>query len=97
MKRLLNVSVTILASWTVLLFLQSIQAYGLAVNFERITVDELKALLDNKADIVVVDVRDKDSYKASHIPGSISMAYGDEMKARHGELPQDKTIVLYCS
>jgi hypothetical protein len=97
MKRLLNVSVTILAGWTVLLFLQSIQVYGLAPDYERITVNELKILMDNKADIVVVDVRSRDSYKASHIPGSISMAYADEIEARHGELPQDKTIVLYCS
>jgi 3-mercaptopyruvate sulfurtransferase SseA len=97
MKRLLNVSVTILVGWTVLLFLQSIQAYGLAADYERITADELKGLLGNKADIVVVDVRSIESYKVGHIPGAISMPYADEIKARHGELPQDKTIILYCS
>jgi len=97
MKRLLNVGVTILISWTVLLFLQSIQAYGLAADYERITTNELKVLLDNKADIVVVDVRDKDSYKAGHIPGAISMPFPDEIKARNNELPQDKPIIIYCS
>ncbi len=97
MKKLLNVGVTILIGWTALLFLQSIQTYGLAADYERVTVNELKGLLDNKADIVVVDVRSKDSYDAGHIPGAISMPYPDEIKARHGELPQDKTIILYCS
>ena len=96
MKRLLNVSVAILIGWTVLLFLQSLQAYGLAADYERVTVNELKALLDNKADIVVVDVRSKESYEAGHIPGAISMPLPDGINARHGELPQDKTIVLYC-
>jgi len=96
MKRILNVSVTILIGWTILLFFQSLQAYGLAADYERVTANELKGLLDNKADIVVVDVRSKESYKAGHIPGSISMPFS-EINARHGELPQGKTIILYCS
>ena len=93
MKRLLNVSVAILIGWTVLLS----QAYGLVADYERVTVNELKSLLDNKADIVVVDVRDKDSYKAGHIPGAISMPFPNEIKARNKELPQNKLIILYCS
>ena len=97
MKRLLNVSVTILIGWTVLLFLQSIQTYGLAADYERITTNELKVLLDNKADIVVVDVRSKESYKAGHILGAISMPFPNEIKARNKKLPQDKPIILYCS
>jgi rhodanese-related sulfurtransferase len=93
MKRLLNVSIAMLIGWTVLLS----QAYGLAADYERVTVNELKSLLDNKADIVVVDVRSKDSYKAGHIPGAISMSFPDEIKARNKELPQNKLIILYCS
>ena len=95
MKKLLNIGITILISWTVLLFFQSLQVY--AADYERVTVDELKNMLDNKADIVVVDVRSKEIYNAGHIPGAISMPFADEIKARHGELPQDKTIILYCS
>lgn len=64
---------------------------------ERISVAELKDLLDNEADIVIVDVRSRESYDAGHIPGAISMEYSAEIRARYSELPQDKTIILYCS
>ncbi|MEK7398222.1 MAG: rhodanese-like domain-containing protein [Candidatus Poribacteria bacterium] len=97
MKKLLNVSFTMLIGWTIVLLLQSIQAYGLAADYERVTVDELKGLLDKKADVVVVDVRDKDGYDIGHIPGAVSMPLPDGINARHGELPKDKTIILYCA
>lgn len=64
---------------------------------ERISVAELKNLLDSEADVVVVDVRSRESYDAGHIPGAISMEYSAEIRARYSELPQDKTIILYCS
>ncbi len=95
--KLLNVGVLILACWTLLLFLQPIQSYGLAADYERVTIDELKGLLDNKADVLVVDVRAKDSYDIGHIPGAISMPLPDGINARHGELPKDKTIIFYCA
>lgn len=64
---------------------------------DRISVDELNSLLDNQADIVLVDVRISDEYYASHISGAISMRFPDEMQVRYTELPRDKTIILYCS
>lgn len=64
---------------------------------DRISVDELNNLLDNQADIVLVDVRISDEYYASHISGAISMRFPDEMQVRYTELPRDKTIILYCS
>lgn len=44
---------------------------------------------------VIVDVRDADSYKKSHVLGAVNIPAG-EMEKRMGELPKDKTIVLYC-
>jgi 3-mercaptopyruvate sulfurtransferase SseA len=95
MKKLLSINISILICWIVLLLFQSLQAY--AADYERVTVDELKGMLDNKADIVVVDVRSKEIYNAGHVPGAISMPYPDEIKARNGELLKDKLIILYCS
>jgi hypothetical protein len=97
MMKPLNVGVSIFICWIILGFLQSSQAYGLAVDYERVTVNELKGLLDKKADIVVVDVRDKAGYDIGHIPGAVSMPLPDGINARHGELPKDKTIILYCA
>ena len=67
----------------------------LAPEPEEISAEELKSLLDNRSDMVLVDVRSRDSYDAGHIPGAISMPFPDEIRARYQELPLDKTIILY--
>lgn len=67
------------------------------IEAERISLEEFKGLLDSQADVIIVDVRDGESHDAGHIPGAISMTYPDEIRARHHELPLDKTIILYCS
>lgn len=56
---------------------------------------ELKRLLDSKDSILVVDVRDRDSFAKEHIPGAMSIPLHDIPK-RLAELPRDKTIVCYC-
>ena len=61
----------------------------------RVTIVELRDMLD-KGTAIVVDTRGADSYKASHIKGSISIPV-DQVANRINELPRDKTIVAYCS
>jgi hypothetical protein len=64
-------------------------------NVRRVTIAELRDLLDqDKA--VVVDVRGDDSYKVEHIKGALDIPEG-QLSARSGELPKDKLIVFYCS
>ena len=55
------------------------------------------ALLDRarRGDIVVLDVRPADEYRAGHIPGAISIPL-DELAERLTELPADTEIVAYC-
>jgi len=67
----------------------------------RITAEELKKLIDEDADIVIVDTRDSLSYEYGHIPGAINIYYdpnGDPMNREMTlvALPADKLIVLYC-
>jgi predicted sulfurtransferase len=67
----------------------------------RITVDELKQLIEDQADIVIVDTRDSVSYDYGHIPGAINIYYdpnGDPMNREMTlvALPADKLIVFYC-
>ncbi len=66
-----------------------------AAKASEITKEELKEKLENKADVIVVDVRSKASYDKSHIIGAISIPLGD-IEKRHEELPKDKEIILYC-
>ncbi|MBD3184838.1 hypothetical protein GF312_21325 [Candidatus Poribacteria bacterium] len=66
-------------------------------DYERITVHELKKLIDSQADIVIVDVRGKQSYDISHIPDALWMSYPDGLREKVNQLPEDKDIILYCS
>jgi rhodanese-related sulfurtransferase len=63
--------------------------------FETITAAELKAGLDRN-EIVVIDVRSIEQYKASHIPGSLHIPV-PRVQGEIPYLPKDKTIVTYCT
>jgi len=61
----------------------------------RITTVELRDALD-KGSAIVIDTRPVESYKQSHIKGSISVPV-DQVASHINELPRDKMIVAYCS
>ena len=61
----------------------------------RVTVAELKDLLD-KNQAVVIDVRNQASYDAGHIRGA-KLIPEAEVVSHLSELPKDKLIVTYCS
>ena len=63
---------------------------------ERISVAELKKLMDENK-VLVVDVRSAESYKTSHIAGSVSAPLAEI--ANHVETLKSakKPIVTYCS
>jgi 3-mercaptopyruvate sulfurtransferase SseA len=94
MKKL-NGSIAVLIVSTIVWFLQPLQSQCMAAEPERISVDQLKSLLDSQADVIVVDTRGERSYKAGHIPGAISMPFPDGIRSRNQELPRDKTTILY--
>ena len=61
----------------------------------RIKVDEARQALD-QGKAVLVDVRNKEAYEASHAQGAISIPLAD-IGARAGELPKGKLIITYCT
>ncbi|HEX7705999.1 MAG TPA: rhodanese-like domain-containing protein [Thermoanaerobaculia bacterium] len=63
--------------------------------FETITAAELKAGLDRN-EIVVIDVRSIEQYKASHIPGSLHIPV-PRVEGEIPYMPKDKTFVTYCT
>jgi rhodanese-related sulfurtransferase len=70
-------------------------------NLPRITAEELKQLIEKKADFVTVDVRDAGSYEAGHIKGAINIYYDASADPMDRQmmliaLPMDKLIVTYC-
>jgi rhodanese-related sulfurtransferase len=61
----------------------------------RLTADQLHAAMQ-KGEAIAVDVRGTVPYEMEHISNAVWMPLG-LMKDRAGELPQDKTLVLYCT
>lgn len=60
----------------------------------EVTRDELCARVA-AGDVVVLDVRPAEEYRAGHIPGAVSIPLA-ELPDRIGELPEDTEIVVYC-
>ena len=58
---------------------------------------ELKAMLDDRKDVVLIDSRPAKRYQASHLPGAISIPV-DKAKEMASLLPPDKDrqLIFYC-
>ncbi len=64
----------------------------------RIYPQELKEQLDGAQKLVIVDLRSSLSLEAEpmRIPGAIRLT-PEELEERHGEIPRDRDVVLYCT
>ncbi len=62
----------------------------------RISYDAFKELYD-RGEVLVLDTRGKNAYRAGHIPGSESLPL-DDVESRLPELKKEsRPIVTYCS
>lgn len=64
---------------------EALETIGAAELHDRLQRDE----------VVVLDVRPGQEYRAGHVAGAISLP-SDELEERLAELPQDKPVVAYC-
>lgn len=82
----------LLLGMTVLVFSAQAQA-------SPITPKTLKAMLDNKSDLVLLDVRTLEEYKEAHIGGALLLPY-DQITASSAAktlgLDKNKTVIVYC-
>ena len=67
----------------------------------RTSIEELKTMIDQGEDIVIIDTRDISVYAAGHIPKAIDITWmpvGDpqEFAMRLWSLPTNKKIIVYC-
>ena len=86
------VLLVILAKWW-----QRRRVYKL-LRLARISVAELKRLMDAGEAPVIVDVRNRSAHlhDPRRIPGALRMTV-DEIDERLAELPRDREVVLYCT
>ena len=64
----------------------------------RITADQLKQMMDNGHEMMIVDLRQPLDIQADPytIPGALRMAM-EELEQRHHEIPRDRDVILYCA
>jgi rhodanese-related sulfurtransferase len=62
--------------------------------FEHVSAAELQDRLQ-KGEVILLDVRPREEYKAGHLPGALSMPL-QELAERLGELSRDLPVVAYC-
>ena len=57
-----------------------------------IDIDSLKDSLDQGKPVLLIDVRDKEEFAVSHLPGAVNLT-----QAREVTVAKDAAIVVYCS
>jgi 3-mercaptopyruvate sulfurtransferase SseA len=62
---------------------------------ELITAEELKKLMDEGADFVVVDTQDERIFPVKHIRGAINFPWAPVIREPIN-LPRPKLLILYC-
>ena len=64
----------------------------------EVSLDELKRRVEAKEPYVLVDVREKDEFRAGYIPGAVSIPRGFLEMQIEGKVPdRDAKIVTYCA
>ncbi len=82
-------------SWFLAMMLVLASLTALAQEIPRIKADELKKMIESKADIIVVDTQPKGAYDIGHIKGAINFPWAKEIKDPK-KLPKNKLLILYC-
>ncbi len=62
---------------------------------ESVTVEELKARIERKADFLLVDVREPGEARICSIPGA-QLIPMNQLPERYKELPQDRELIIHC-
>ena len=60
-----------------------------------VTIEEAIALMEEKPDLMILDVRTVSEYEAGHIEGAINIPVGD-LGVRLDELSKEEEILVYC-
>ncbi len=66
------------------------------VNVPVITALELKGMMDDGRDFILLDVRSIVGYQRERIPKAIHISH-TQLEARLGELDSSKPVVVYCA
>jgi rhodanese-related sulfurtransferase len=79
------------------ILLVSMFSYASAENYKSISADELKKILDKKAELFLVDARSQQEFSQGHIPKAVNIP-PEKVGSISALLPKNKKtpIVFYC-
>jgi rhodanese-related sulfurtransferase len=60
-----------------------------------VTVQEARSLIEDKPDLVILDVRTASEYEDGHIEGAVNIPV-QELSARFDELSNEDELLVYC-
>src|SRR6516165_10483433 len=63
----------------------------------EVSVDDVRRLLDQKAPVKLIDVRESDEYAGGRIPGAVSVPRGYLELRIEDKAQRDEELVLYCA
>jgi len=67
------------------------------LEFETDCWDVHHAIVNNRQDFVLLDVRGEEHYKKGHVEGAISLPYSRINEEKLKEFPLDTLFVVYCA
>lgn len=90
------------AALFILLFLFSISpainSYGENDGIPRLTIKELKKMIDEKVEVTIIDVQPLNIYEKGHIKGAISIPWKSQLVLEDvWVIPSGIPIVTYCA
>jgi len=86
---------TLLASWILWKFVQR-QLFMRKLAVARITPEELRDKLAAGEDVMIIDLRSERQAAEFSIPGALRIS-AEELAERHGDVPRDRDVILFCS
>ncbi len=67
------------------------------IDYEQISGDEAKALMDSESEYIIIDARTEAEYAEGHIPGAILIPEYEISEQAETKLPdKDELILVYC-
>ena len=68
-----------------------------SIQYENITAEEAKKIMDNQDGYIILDVRTEEEYSEGHIPGAILIPdYEIKEKAEEILLDKEQLLLVYC-
>ncbi|HKM00407.1 MAG TPA: rhodanese-like domain-containing protein [Mobilitalea sp.] len=64
------------------------------MSFETIRTNDIQNYI-GKRNVIIIDLRDEEEYRAGHIPSSVNIPY-EELDEHKGSLQRNFLLIFYC-